>query len=130
MKIVINECYGGFGLSHKAVMEYAKLKGFKLYAFSDGKGKGYKPYNGEDTFMIFYSKKPLKNGKIANKDYFSPRDIKRHDPELVKVVKKLKEKANGSHAELKIVEIPDGISWSIEDYDGQEWISEIHRTWS
>ena len=31
MKVVINACYGGFGLSHKAIMRYAELKGFKLY---------------------------------------------------------------------------------------------------
>ena len=34
MKIVINRCYGGFGLSEKAIDEYAKLSGkddFKYY---------------------------------------------------------------------------------------------------
>ena len=31
MKVVINACYGGFGLSEKAVMRYAELKGLTLY---------------------------------------------------------------------------------------------------
>ena len=33
-------------------------------------------------------------------------------------------------AELAIVEIPDGIEWEIDDYDGIETIAETHRTWS
>ena len=35
MKVVINDCYGGFSLSYEAVMRYAELKGFKLYAYVD-----------------------------------------------------------------------------------------------
>ena len=31
--IVINACYGGFGLSYEAVMLYAKKKGMELYAY-------------------------------------------------------------------------------------------------
>lgn len=30
---------------------------------------------------------------------------------------------------LQIVEIPDGIEWYIEDYDGSETIHEKHRVW-
>ena len=37
---------------------------------------------------------------------------------------------NGKHATLKIVKIPDGVEWEIEEYDGREWISEKHRTWN
>ena len=36
----------------------------------------------------------------------------------------------GSHAQLKIVEIPNNIKWEIAEYDGHEWVSEVHRTWS
>jgi len=30
---------------------------------------------------------------------------------------------------LRIIEIPDGVEWQIEEYDGDEWIAEKHRTW-
>ena len=36
---------------------------------------------------------------------------------------------SGQFAKLKIVEIPDDIEWQIEEYDGIEWVSEVHRTW-
>lgn len=32
-KVVYNTCYGGFSLSYKAVMLYAKLNNINLYAF-------------------------------------------------------------------------------------------------
>lgn len=57
-------------------------------------------------------------------------DIERNDPRLVDAVEKLGDKANGFCAELKIVDIPDGVDWIIENYDGKEWVSERHRTWS
>jgi hypothetical protein len=48
---------------------------------------------------------------------------------LIEVVKKLKKKANGINADLKIVEIPNDIEWSIFGCSGSEWIGEKHRTW-
>jgi hypothetical protein len=56
-------------------------------------------------------------------------NIERDDPILVGVVEKLGTKANDSYAKLKVVEIPDGVEWEIEEYDGIEWISEKHRRW-
>jgi len=106
MKVVINRCYGGFGLSYEGVMEYAKQKGIKLYGFvdvslihdkkpKDFNNKQFKPYEGEECLFIHYSKKPLtKKGTYINKEYFFPSDIERHDPALVATVKKLKKKAN------------------------------------
>lgn len=32
--------------------------------------------------------------------------------------------------DLKIVEVPDGIKWQIEEYDGWEHVAEAHQTWS
>lgn len=57
-------------------------------------------------------------------------EIKRNDPRLVAVVEELGDEANTWASSLKIVEIPDDVDWIIEDYDGVEWVSEKHRTWS
>jgi hypothetical protein len=62
---------------------------------------------------------------ITNED-----DIKRNDPILVEIVEQLGEAANGEFAELKVVEIPDDAEWMIQEYDGDEWIAEKHRTWN
>lgn len=53
----------------------------------------------------------------------------RNDPRLVKIVEKLGEEANGRFAKLKVIEIPDGVEWEIEEYDGYEHVAEKHRTW-
>ena len=91
MKIVINACYGGFGLSKEA-----------LALFNE------------------------RSGTVATYDI----EIKRNDPILVEIVEQLGEAANGRFAELKVVEIPDDVVWGIEEYDGNEWIAEKHRTWN
>lgn len=53
----------------------------------------------------------------------------RTDPKLVECVEALGDEANGWAAELKVVEIPDGIEWVLDDYDGIETIHEKHRSW-
>lgn len=57
-------------------------------------------------------------------------DSKRADLKLVECVEKLGNKADGNGAQLKVVEIPDGTDFCIEEYDGREWVAEQHRTWS
>ena len=135
-QIVINACFGGFGLSYDGMMAYAKKKGIKLYAFVDKRGKNgkresFESYkNQKDPFTIHYSTTPLKNGKYDPDSYFRDDDIKRDDPDLVAVVKELKEKANGNCAELKIITIPDGVKWEIDEYDGNEHAQECCQKWS
>jgi hypothetical protein len=60
---------------------------------------------------------------------FWDRDVSRDDPYLIQIINEMGEKANGSYAELKIVEIPADVDWIVEEYDGREWIAERHRTW-
>jgi hypothetical protein len=132
MKVVINSDYGGFGLSHEAKLRYIEEKGLKLYMH----------YNKEWDMMSFYTvpyeeyqkvyEKDLANGlyKDSNSLHWNPREIERNDPILVRVVQEMGEKANGRNAKLKIVDIPLDIQWTIEDYDGSEWVAEKHRTWS
>ncbi len=141
MKLVINRCFGGFGLSYAGVMEYARRAGLTLYASTSFRGPDghldfHKnvPYDGsaeKDPFIVHYHTKPLgTNGEVAEGSYFSNHDIKRDDPHLVATVKALKKRVNGSCADLRIVEIPDGVQWEIAEYDGMETVEEVHRSWS
>ncbi len=53
----------------------------------------------------------------------------RDDPKMVEAVEALGDKANGPHANLRIVEIPDDVEWFVDEYDGWETAREKHRTW-
>ena len=55
--------------------------------------------------------------------------IARDDPDLIAVVQDWGRAANGRFAELKIIQIPTGVEWTIQEYDGKEWVAEKHRTW-
>lgn len=138
MKVVKNNCYGGFGLSPLAILEYAKLKGIDLFMYK--RQFDYKTFkkvhNLEDiknsTFGPDYSTKDWGEtctDEEINESYFSIFDIKRDDKALVEVVEKLGDNANGYFSNLKVVEIPDDIEWEIDDYDGLETIHEKHRSW-
>jgi len=138
MKVAINKCYGGFGLSMEGWLYYAKLKGITLYPVTDKRGNdGSLNFNkfeyvkeGDRPFLVHYLTKPLlDDGSYAKDSYFSTDDIERTDPFLIQTIEELGAKADGSCAELEIVEIPNDISWHIEEYDGIEWIAEDHRTW-
>lgn len=138
MKVVINKCHGGFGLSDKAIHHYAKLKGLTLY-----------PEKEQFGLVIYYTvpkdkrTPPLPEpwasnsledraayNKACDSESLYDRNIKRDDPFLVQTVEELgSEIASGEYGELKVVEIPDGISWDIEEYDGLEWVAESHATW-
>jgi len=148
MKIVINRCYGGFGLSYEGVMYYARLKGIRLYAYVekwednlyadetyDASDETIIPFEKRkskaSTITIYYAtKKGLKNRRELSKYLWSVDDIERNDPALVRTVEDLKERANGYAAELKVVEIPDDVDWEITEYDGLEQVEEKHRVWT
>jgi len=91
IKVVINNCHGGFGLSDAALNEYKIRKGVT------------------DPNFYYY-------------------DIPRDCSVLVEMVER--GDADGDYSELKVVEIPDGVNWYIEEYDGLEHVAERHRTWN
>lgn len=113
MKIVINVCYGGFGLSRKALHRLRELKSpFALEETDIGEAWKDNPFSvREESLNSFLS------------------DIPRDDLLLVKVVEELGKEAYGGCARLRVVEIPDGVDWEIDDYDGLETIREKHRSW-
>jgi len=98
MKVVINTCYGGFGLSKKALEMYSVLK-YGENLVEEDKG--------------FYS---IKNGADEITEY----NIERDDPFLVKVVEELGKEANSDFSKLRVKEIPDGSEWEIEEQNGNE----------
>ena len=56
---------------------------------------------------------------------------KRTDPDLIRCIETLgSAAASGEHAEVKVVEIPDGTDFYIHNYDGIETIHEHHKSWS
>jgi hypothetical protein len=136
MQIVLNKCYGGFSISHKAIMRYYELKGIPLYPFESTYNmkkntESFTWYEGDgNSYDILYFTKVFSNGMPDSETYISVREFERNDPLLVRVVKELGDKANGMCAELAIVEIPDDVDYQIDEYDGIEWIAEKHRTWS
>ena len=104
--VVINDCYGGFRLSEEAIKLYGELKGLNLKKIGDKYGEYYI------------------NGIENDKNLFDDRDIKRDDPCLVETVLILKKRVNGICSDLKLVEIPKEVSFSIEEYDGLETVVE------
>ena len=138
MKIVINQCFGGFGLSPRAIKRLAELRGkdcyFFLSKYSRKSGNEYTPISLEELekknpmFWVAFDI-PEASSKSYEKHALSDGDCERNDPLLIQVVEELGEKANGMCARLNIVDIPDGISWEISEYDGNEHVAESHRTW-
>jgi hypothetical protein len=146
MKIVINKCFGGFGLSEAA---YEKLIewGVPVRKYETeprdpetGLYKG-QPLNdgevifdreltpeGEDSFNDIYHK--YKGKSRFNGRYWDcwTRESRTH-PMIVRLVEEMGEAANGECAKLAIVEVPDGVDYEIGEYDGIEHIAEKHRTW-
>jgi hypothetical protein len=145
MKVVINRCYGGFGLS---VAAYEKLAEWGIpvrrYAEEQRDPDGLwipEPSNeggvifdreltpvGEDAFGDIYHK--YKGEARMARRYWDTwtRDNRTH-PLVVRLVEELGDAASGDFAELSIVEIPDGVEYEIGEYDGIEHIAECHRTW-
>jgi hypothetical protein len=120
MKVVINTDFGGFGLSKEAFEMLLKRKGIE-YEVVESKTLSFiresfyhKGHAGDDKYYL------------SDYDFYD----NRADEDLVAVVETLAAGANGHAANLKVVEIPDGIEWYIDEYDGREHVAERHRTWS
>lgn len=101
MKIVINKCYGGFGLSQIALLELHKNGSKIVHETELGLGIDANDY------------------KIRN------------DPDLIQTIENWDDDANSDFSKLKIVEIPDDAFWELRDYDGYEYLfwsmSKIHK---
>lgn len=53
----------------------------------------------------------------------------RSNMNLIEVIELLGKESWGDFAKLEVIEIPEGVEWQIEEYDGKEWVAEKHRIW-
>jgi hypothetical protein len=151
-KIVINRCHGGFGLSKKACELYWNLKGQQVWIEDDGEYLGeylggilkslgiftvwlvppsqrIKEKEGKEFYSMSMHERIEYNRNYCSQTWYY-RAVDRDDPTLVRVIEQMGDAANGSCAELAIVEIPDDVKWEIQEYDGMESVAETYRSWS
>ncbi len=135
-KVVYNACYGGFSLSHEAIMRYAELKGIKVWPepYKDFPSLGFEywivPPEGRPKLLAkdewrtaSHDERVASNEAHEKTTLASTRDLKRSDPVLAQVVEELGAKANGMCAELRIVDLPEGTQYRIDEYDGRETVA-------
>jgi hypothetical protein len=120
MKVAINRCFGGFGISNEAFEKLLDRKGIAFDKVEAEEGRAFvgasyydAGHSGDDTYYL--------------SDYEMTQD--RGDTDLIAVIEEMGEKANSWAADIVIVEIPDDVKWHIHEYDGLEHVAEDHRTW-
>ena len=137
MKIILNKCFGGFGLSTEAYNLYAEKMGIEIYEYYQDYQKGFDYFKkGSSGLCKFYFTKDFGeqiklNDEDCDKYSLDLTSKNRTDKILIEVVEELKERANDDFSDLEIVEIPDNCFYKIDDYDGVEAIyysnSEIYE---
>ena len=121
MKVAINTCFGGFGISNAAFEKLLERKGI-AYEKTDAKFK----FRGNEFEYYKAGMTGQDDGYLSEYDMYSDRS----DPDLIAVIEEMGKAAWGWASELVIVDIPDDAKWHIHEYDGMEHVAEDHRTWS
>lgn len=149
MKVVINGCFGGFGLSPAGEKAYLARKGKKAFFYTEDRDSAARPgdrdyirvpENEARSAFSFTTLTEDIGERVAHniiwpdgnahQAYFGKYDLERDDPDLVAIVEEDAKKYSGGFASLQVVEIPDDVQWEIEEYDGLEHVAEAHRTWA
>ena len=120
-KIVINRCYGGFGLSDAAFERYLELNSKTFYK-RDGLFGSSNYYKIEPEEFDKLHEESIEKGdySFTNDLIYSQYSIERDDPILIQIIEELGEESWGRFSELKVVEIPDDTYYEIQEYDGIE----------
>lgn len=136
-KVLVNRCYGGFGLSEAAYL-WLIDHGIPLKAYIEPvRDPVTKLYAREPHDRCIYDRALTPNNtlneamtRLTGRYWDTWSRGERADPLLVQCVEELgSEVASGRCGSIEVVEIPDGVDWVIEEYDGNEHIAERHRTW-
>jgi len=131
MKIVINNCFGGFGLSTEAMKRLIAGGSSGVVASTETEYRGGRERDENfkdagDGYEVGWIVDVLyKEGMV-----YRFNDDVRTCPVLIRVVEAMGKAANGDCADLKVIEIPDEADWEISEYDGNEHVAEKHHTWS
>ena len=127
MKVVINNCFGGFSISNFAYKELLRRKGKECYFYVWNYPNGY--YRIEDDpdkhFSVMVSTKDYgkHTDNIETEHFVYYREEIRMDADFISMIEEFgSDKCSGRYAELVIVDIPAGAYFRIDEYDGFESI--------
>lgn len=145
-KVVINGCYGGFGVSGALFLRAIK-KGYtdmftvKLVDTPEMQHEHDWAINGAQTDRHSaeldgiwsngtYAYDPAKQLLYSLNDHGYSLRTNAHLIELVEEMRAEEVNPSGDCASIYVVEIPDDVKWYISEYDGSETVEEEHRSWS
>ena len=133
MKVILNKCYGGFGISREGYEFYCKKKGLTPNFYIQDVPNHLIKKNDCDNLSFYcflkdYGDRVLET-EVDWKTHLDLYTSYRDDPILIEVVEELGEKASGRFANLEVVDIPDDMDYVIDDYDGIETLRPNTPTW-
>lgn len=146
-KVIINKCFGGYGFVPFTIQQYADAKGIKLYWYTRdcsrdvGRAKEalisttIDEINQRDDLLmdVYPIMRDMGDAFILawgeNSDLIfemPPKEMSRVDPVLIEIIERYGDQnVHGCYAP-KVVEVPDGVAWVVEEYDGFESLHEAH----
>jgi hypothetical protein len=154
MKVIINKCYGGYGFDPFTIQKYADAKNVKLYWYERDYGNScvfprerfvkttIEKINADESLHMGYYSMIKDMGEYLvfdwnKEDYddvlgkylfkFPEESESRTDSVLIEIIEKYgKLNTHGCH-NPQVIEIPDGVEWTVNDYDGMETLVEKYR---
>ncbi len=142
LKIAINTCYGGFGLSPKALIHLIKqksklIKEYTIEEYGSALSNDDLQFVSDDFYVdwigTIFNKEENKVYTLESQYDFGDEMLFRSHPDLIEVIELYGDESFGKFANLKIIEIDEiGITldkFEICEYDGAEHIREKGRVW-